>query len=75
LDVQRLAPSDVARADECARLMAASEPWITLRRSAESASAVIRDPAKEVHVVIDELLLRKERGSWVNFRRAERGPT
>ena len=33
--------------------MVSSEPWMTLRRSYESALAVLQDPGKEVHVVVD----------------------
>ncbi len=34
---------------ECARMMAASEPWITLRRDEASALTVLRSPDKEVY--------------------------
>jgi ribosomal protein S18 acetylase RimI-like enzyme len=38
-------------ADACARMMAASEPWITLGRSLEKAREILASPAKEVWVV------------------------
>jgi ribosomal protein S18 acetylase RimI-like enzyme len=39
---------------ECARIMATSEPWITLSRSFERALELIRDPGREVYVgVVD----------------------
>ena len=41
-------------AEACARIMAASEPWLTLRRSYEIALAILTEPGKEVHVAIDD---------------------
>jgi RimJ/RimL family protein N-acetyltransferase len=51
LEVDRLA--DASDVHECARMMAASEPWITLQRTAETLVPVISDPVKEVHLVRD----------------------
>jgi len=51
LHVEPLADLDDAHA--CARMMASSEPWITLQRTAEALVPVISDPAKEVHLVRD----------------------
>jgi len=45
--------SGAGEAHECARLMAASEPWITLGRTVDSSLAVLTDPRKEVHVATD----------------------
>lgn len=48
LDIRRL-----QRADEtatCARLMAGSEPWITLKRDAAAALEIINDPTREVYI-------------------------
>lgn len=42
---------DVGEAEACARMMAASEPWITLERSFEKALEIVRHPAKEVWIV------------------------
>jgi ribosomal protein S18 acetylase RimI-like enzyme len=39
-----------AQARACARLMASSEPWITLRRDEASAMRTLRHPAVEVYV-------------------------
>jgi RimJ/RimL family protein N-acetyltransferase len=39
--------------DACALIMATSEPWITLGRTAEALRPVISDPVKEVHLVRD----------------------
>lgn len=35
---------------ECARLMAGSEPWITLKRTSYDIRRIIKDPTSEVHV-------------------------
>jgi ribosomal-protein-alanine N-acetyltransferase len=35
---------------ECARMMAGSEPWITLKRTAADVIQIIEDEASEVHV-------------------------
>ena len=45
LEVRRLATRGEAEA--CARMMAASEPWITLRRDAGAALAIVADPGRE----------------------------
>jgi [ribosomal protein S18]-alanine N-acetyltransferase len=50
--VARLANEEEARS--CARLMAESEPWLTLGRTYEASLAVIRDPSREVYVARDE---------------------
>lgn len=42
-----------AEANACARLMATSEPWITLDRDFETSLAVVRDPTREVYVARD----------------------
>jgi ribosomal-protein-alanine N-acetyltransferase len=39
-----------AEARACARLVANSEPWITLGRSYEASLAIIRDPQREVYL-------------------------
>ncbi|HPG39117.1 MAG TPA: N-acetyltransferase [bacterium] len=46
-----------SEAEYCARLMAASEPWITLRRNYEESLQHVTDPGKEVYcaVITDEL--------------------
>ena len=40
-------------AQECARLMSTSEPWITLGRSFEASLAILRDPGREVYLARD----------------------
>lgn len=43
-----------AEAQACARLMASSEPWITLGRTYEASLAVVQDPAREVYLARDD---------------------
>lgn len=42
-----------ADARTCARLMASSEPWVTLGRSYEASLAIIRDRTREVYLLWD----------------------
>lgn len=51
LDITTLATQ--SEAEGCARLMAESEPWLTLGRSYEASLQVIRDPIREVYVARD----------------------
>jgi ribosomal protein S18 acetylase RimI-like enzyme len=37
-------------AEECARLMANSEPWITLRRTYDDCLRIVKDPSREVYL-------------------------
>jgi [ribosomal protein S18]-alanine N-acetyltransferase len=51
IQLERLAaPSD---AEACARLMASSEPWLTLGRSYETSLAIVEDPTRETYVARD----------------------
>ncbi len=50
-NVRPLAGPDEAA--ECARLMAGSEPWMTLGRTFQTSLAVLTNTVKEVHVVRD----------------------
>jgi ribosomal-protein-alanine N-acetyltransferase len=43
-----------AEAQACARLMASSEPWITLGRSYEDSLNMVRDPTREVYLARDD---------------------
>jgi ribosomal protein S18 acetylase RimI-like enzyme len=38
-------------ARSCARMMASSEPWLTLGRTYEQSLAIIRDPTREVYLL------------------------
>jgi ribosomal protein S18 acetylase RimI-like enzyme len=42
---------EIGDAEPCARMMACSEPWLTLGRSFEKSLEIVRHPAKEVWVV------------------------
>ena len=42
----------LAEAEACARMMAASEPWITLGRGYEASLALLVNPDREVHVAV-----------------------
>lgn len=41
--------------DQCAQMMATTEPWITLKRTAEALVPIVADPDRELHVVRDEV--------------------
>lgn len=42
-----------AEARTCARLMASTEPWITLRRTERQSLVVVSDPTCETHVLVE----------------------
>ena len=42
-----------AEAETCARLMAGSEPWLTLGRSYEASVRLLQDPTREIYVADD----------------------
>ncbi len=44
----------VAELAICAKMMAESEPWLTLRRSLEASIRTLQDPDKEVYVLEDD---------------------
>jgi ribosomal protein S18 acetylase RimI-like enzyme len=46
--------SDQATLDECARLMTASEPWITLKRDFEKCRQSLTGDFREVHAILEE---------------------
>lgn len=52
LEITRLATD--AEAEACARLMAESEPWLTLGRSYQASLGIVRDPSREVYIARDE---------------------
>lgn len=57
LTIERAEENDF---DWCARLMAGSEPWITLRRGLDGCRAALRRPGSELFVA-------RERGSPAGF--------
>jgi ribosomal protein S18 acetylase RimI-like enzyme len=50
LEIKRLQHDD--EVSQCARLMADSEPWITLQRNYEESLRILRNPSKEVYVAV-----------------------
>ena len=48
VEIRPLASS--VEAEACARLMATTEPWITLKRSYAASLAILQDPTREVYV-------------------------
>jgi ribosomal-protein-alanine N-acetyltransferase len=59
-------------AEECARLMSSSEPWITLRRDYDLCLKMLTDPARESYVAylrqeIVGFMILHMRGAFVGF--------
>jgi len=56
VEIRRLHHAGEAR--QCARLMANSEPWITLRRTYDNSLKMLGDPSKEVYLAMvkDEIV-------------------
>jgi ribosomal protein S18 acetylase RimI-like enzyme len=52
LSIERL--ENEAEAQACARLMASSEPWITLGRTYETSLRMVQDPTREVYIARDK---------------------
>jgi ribosomal-protein-alanine N-acetyltransferase len=50
LIVRHLSSDEEAAA--CARIMAESEPWVTLRRGYDESLAILHDPARETYIVV-----------------------
>jgi ribosomal-protein-alanine N-acetyltransferase len=50
--VRRL--ESVEEAEECARMMAESEPWITLGRGYEESLTILTDHSREVYLALDD---------------------
>ena len=52
VEIRRMGSADQARL--CDRMMAASEPWITLKRGYAESLAIVEDSSREVHVAREE---------------------
>ncbi len=50
VEIRRLENADEAKI--CARMMADSEPWITLRRDYEASLKIVSDPSMEVYIAL-----------------------
>ena len=51
LSIKRL--ESLEQAEACARLMAGSEPWITLGRGYGESLTILTDPSREVYLAVD----------------------
>jgi len=51
LSIHRM--DSIGQAETCARMMAESEPWITLRRGYDESLAMLTDPSREVYLAMD----------------------
>jgi len=70
VEIRKLHHADEAH--ECARLMAHSEPWITLRRTYDDSMKILSDPSREVYlaVVKDEIvgfIILRMRGAFIGY--------
>jgi ribosomal-protein-alanine N-acetyltransferase len=70
LTVAPIAGESQARA--CATIMSTSEPWVTLKRGYDASLATIRDPTREVLVVMDGVevvgfVILNMRGAFVGY--------
>lgn len=56
VEIRRL--QNAVEAEKCARLMASSEPWITLRRTYQGSMKMLSDPSREVYLAVlkDEIV-------------------
>ena len=52
LEIRPLRPGGESRL--CARMMAASKPWITLKRGYLESLAIVEDRSREVHVALED---------------------
>jgi ribosomal-protein-alanine N-acetyltransferase len=69
--VVRRLESDV-EAHACARIMATSEPWQTLRRGYDASLEILRDPLREIFVAVDvdqpvAFVILNMRGAFVGY--------
>ena len=70
--VRRLQNDHELRAS--ARIMASSEPWVTLRRDYDASLEILRDPAREVYVAVQSadsdvvgFLILVMRGAFIGY--------
>jgi ribosomal protein S18 acetylase RimI-like enzyme len=50
VEIRRL--HGMEEAQECARLMASSEPWVTIGSSYDDSLEILSDPSREIHVAV-----------------------
>ncbi len=51
--IRAIGPSGSGEAEQCARMMAASEPWRTLGRTYQRSLDVVRQPDRDIWVAVD----------------------
>jgi ribosomal-protein-alanine N-acetyltransferase len=70
VEIRRLQGAEEAH--ECARLMADSEPWVTLRRTYDDSMRILNDPSREVYLAVVEeemvgFTILQMRGAFVGY--------
>ncbi len=59
-------------AEQCARVMCASEPWITLRRSYKDSFIMLTDPSREIYLAVVQgqiggFMILNMKGAFVGY--------
>lgn len=75
LDIQRLDPSDIGSKVSCSKIMANSEPWITLGRKEDDVLNILEDSTNETYLIKSEEELAGfaiviMTGAWVGYIRS-----
>jgi ribosomal protein S18 acetylase RimI-like enzyme len=70
MEITRL--TDSTEAKICAKMMADSEPWITLKRDYESSLDIILDPFREVYIAKEEndilgFIIIEMKGAFIGY--------
>ncbi len=52
VDIEIRRPMNGSESEACARMMAESEPWITLKRGYNESLEIISDPSREVYLAV-----------------------
>jgi ribosomal-protein-alanine N-acetyltransferase len=71
-DIEIRGLQDTKEAEQCARVMCASEPWITLRRSHEESLKMLSDPSREIYLArvrgqIAGFMILNMKGAFVGY--------
>jgi ribosomal protein S18 acetylase RimI-like enzyme len=64
--------SSPLQAEQCARIMSTTDPWLTLGRGFDECLKVVSDPDREIYVATDEtgvtgFLILQMRGTFVGY--------
>lgn len=70
VEIRRLRGTDEAQT--CARLMADSEPWVTLRRTYDDSLKILSDPSREIYVAVRDaatvgFIILNMQGAFVGY--------